>query len=256
MGSVGHAASIPPWGIGDVSRQRRDHQRRLGLGSGGGGGPRRSACAARRALTPLVATLAPPGHLGVDVAGVGDHRRPTERLEARPAHRLVELLDGLPHLTLRLIASSRSSRSASSRRTWSAGGRTPVMFSRSTNRLSHQSGSWRPSRSASGLPWPGRSSKSPRSMACRICRSTQVDCCSIFRRAAERSRARSRRPVGRTALSAGALAGVLLVLLHRSQGTTRAALGSVGDRLRDRTRPVAVPRPAADRRGRSTAPRS
>ncbi len=67
----------------------------------------------------------------------------------------------------------------------SAGGSTPVIFSRSMSCLTHQSGSCR-SGSFSGLPAPGRLSNSPRSIARRTWRSTHSACCSM-RCAAESS---------------------------------------------------------------------
>ncbi len=54
-----------------------------------------------------------------------------------------------------------------------------MSFSRSISPLTHQSGSWVAPSPRIGLPAPGRSSKSPRSIALRTCRSTHSPCCSI-----------------------------------------------------------------------------
>ena len=84
----------------------------------------------------------------------------------------------------RRSASRRASSSAFSTRSRSAGGPRPVSCSLSILRRIHQSGSWLSPRPGMGLPAPGRSSNSPRRIACWIAFST-----TAARSAAEKPRA-------------------------------------------------------------------
>ena len=158
-------------------------------------GDRSSARAARGHLGLVGAAgrpaLVPGLHLGLGVAGRRHHRGTALQLTPRLDDPPVEvghdaahaLLGGLP---VQLLAS----RTASSLRSASAGGSTPVIRSRSIRPLTHQSGSCR-SGSRSGLPAPGRLSNSPRAMAARTWCSTHSVCCSIRCRGASSSSASS-----------------------------------------------------------------
>ena len=97
-----------------------------------------------------------------------------------------------------VIRSRRAAISASSLRSSSAGGST-LICSRSTSLLTHQSGSWSVPSPSSGLPAPGRSSKSPRSNAIRSC------CSTHWRLVLD--------PGGRRGLSRPVVAGALVLAL-------------------------------------------
>lgn len=126
--------------------------RRRGFLGGCGGDTGRAPCG-------------PGGDLGVDVARRGHDRRATLQLTSGLVHPAVEVLQHRAHVGLTaeqvelgvqpLVLGSQQDR----------GRPRPVRFSVSILRRIHQSGSWCVPSPSSGLPAPGRSSKSPRRIA-------------------------------------------------------------------------------------------